>query len=89
MIKKLAEWPRLVEAAAEAFEPHRVAFYLQELAAQFHGLWTKGKDNAALRFLQPDDMNLSAARLAMVRAVLIVIGSGLATIGVTPIEEMR
>ena len=89
LIKKLAEWPRLVEAAAEAFEPHRVAFYLQELAAQFHGLWTKGKDNAALRFLQPDDMNLSAARLAMVRAVLIVIGSGLATIGVTPIEEMR
>ena len=89
LIKKLAEWPRMVEAAAEAYEPHRIAFYLQELAASFHGLWTKGKDDTALRFLQADNEALSAARLAMVRAVLIVIGSGLATIGVTPIEEMR
>ena len=89
MIKKLAEWPRMVEAAAEAYEPHRIAFYLQEVAASFHGLWTRGKDDTALRFLQADNEALSAARLAMVRAVLIVIGSGLATIGVTPIEEMR
>ena len=89
LIKKLAEWPRMVEAAAEAYEPHRIAFYLQELAASFHGLWTRGKDDTALRFLQTDNEALSAARLAMVRAVLIVIGSGLATIGVKPIEEMR
>ena len=89
MIKKLAEWPRMVEAAAEAYEPHRIAFYLQELAASFHGLWTRGIDDTALRFLQTDNEALSAARLAMIRAVLIVIGSGLATIGVTPIEEMR
>ena len=89
LIKKLAEWPRMVEAAAEAYEPHRIAFYLQELAASFHGLWTRGKDDTALRFLQTDNEALSAARLAMIRAVLIVIGSGLATIGVTPIEEMR
>ena len=89
LIKKLAEWPRMVEAAAEAYEPHRIAFYLQEVAASFHGLWTRGKDDTALRFLQADNEALSAARLAMVRAVLIVIGSGLATIGVTPIEEMR
>lgn len=89
LIKKLAEWPRMVEAAAEAYEPHRIAFYLQEVAASFHGLWTRGKDDTALRFLQADNEALSAARLAMIRAVLIVIGSGLATIGVTPIEEMR
>lgn len=89
LIKKLAEWPRMVEAAAEAYEPHRIAFYLQEVAASFHGLWTRGKDDTALRFLQADNEALSVARLAMVRAVLIVIGSGLATIGVTPIEEMR
>ena len=89
LIKKLAEWPRMVEAAAEAYEPHRIAFYLQELAASFHGLWTRGKDDTALRFLQTGNEALSAARLAMVRAVLIVIGSGLATIGVKPIEEMR
>ncbi len=89
LIRKLAEWPRMVEAAAEAYEPHRIAFYLQDLAASFHGLWTRGKDDTALRFLQADNEALSAARLAMVRAVLIVIGSGLATIGVTPIEEMR
>ena len=89
LIKKLAEWPRMVEAAAEAYEPHRIAFYLQDVAASFHGLWTRGKDDTALRFLQADNEALSAARLAMVRAVLIVIGSGLATIGVTPIEEMR
>ena len=89
LIKKLAEWPRMVEAAAEAYEPHRIAFYLQEVAASFHGLWTRGKDDTALRFLQADNEALSAARLAMVRAVLIVIGSGLATVGVTPIEEMR
>jgi len=89
LIKKLAEWPRMVEAAAQAYEPHRIAFYLQEVAASFHGLWTRGKDDTALRFLQADNEALSAARLAMIRAVLIVIGSGLATIGVTPIEEMR
>lgn len=89
LIRLLATWPRLVEGAAEAHEPHRVAFFLQELAAGFHGLWNVGKDDAGLRFLLPDDIELSQARLALIRAVAIVIASGLAVMGVTPVEEMR
>jgi arginyl-tRNA synthetase len=88
LIRQLAGWPRLVESAAEAHEPHRVAFYLQELAAQFHALWNKGKDEARLRFLVGADPALSRARLALVRGVAIVIASGLAVIGVAPVEEM-
>jgi arginyl-tRNA synthetase len=89
LIKLLAEWPRLLESAAEAHEPHRVAFYLYDLAGAFHGLWTKGKDNAELRFLLPDDPAMTAARLALVQAVAFVIASGLEIFGVTPVEEMR
>src|SRR5215469_16349256 len=88
LIRQLAGWPRLVEAAAEAHEPHRIAFYLQELAAQFHLLWTKGRDEAQLRFIIADDPELTRARLALVRGVAIVIASGLAVFGVTPAEEM-
>jgi arginyl-tRNA synthetase len=88
LIRRLAAWPRLVESAAEAHEPHRIAFYLQEVAAEFHMLWNKGKDEAALRFILADDPALSRARLALVRAVAIVIASGLAVIGVVPVEEM-
>ncbi|RAU22646.1 arginine--tRNA ligase [Paramagnetospirillum kuznetsovii] len=89
VIKHLAGWPRLVETAAEAHEPHRVAFYLYELAAAFHGLWNKGKDEARLRFLIEDDRDISLARLALLRAVVAVIASGLAIFGVEPMEEMR
>ena len=89
LIKRLALWPRLLEAAAEAHEPHRVAFYLYDLAAAFHGLWTKGKDETRLRFLREDDVDLTAARLALVRAIALVIASGLETFGVEPVEEMR
>ncbi|OAN44053.1 arginine--tRNA ligase [Paramagnetospirillum marisnigri] len=89
LIKHLAGWPRLVETAAEAHEPHRVAFYLYELAAAFHGLWNKGKDEARLRFLIEDDREVSLARLALLRAVVVVIASGLAVFGVEPMEEMR
>ncbi|CAA7623716.1 arginine--tRNA ligase [Magnetospirillum sp. UT-4] len=89
LIKLLAGWPRLVESAAEAHEPHRVAFMLYDLAAAFHGLWNKGKDEARLRFLLEDDPDLSLARLALVRAVASVIASGLAVFGVEPVEEMR
>jgi arginyl-tRNA synthetase len=88
LIRHLAAWPRLVEAAAEAHEPHRVAFYLQELAALFHSLWTKGKDEATLRFILDSDPTLSLARLALVRGVAIVIASGLAIFGVEPVKEM-
>ncbi|WP_298727955.1 arginine--tRNA ligase [uncultured Ferrovibrio sp.] len=89
LIKLLANWPRLVESAAEAHEPHRVAFYLQDVAAAFHGLWNVGRDDTSVRFLLPDDLNLTRARLAMLRAVALVIASGLSVMGVTPVEEMR
>ena len=89
LIKKMAAWPRTVEAAALAHEPHRVAYYLHELAATFHTLWTKGKDNVELRFLQPEDSNLSLARLAMVRAMATVVASGLRVMGVEPVEELH
>jgi arginyl-tRNA synthetase len=88
LIRQLASWPRIVESAAEAHEPHRVAFYLQEVSAQFHLLWTKGRDEAQLRFIVSGDPGLTRARLALVRGVAIVVASGLAVFGVTPAEEM-
>ncbi|MFQ5972746.1 MAG: arginine--tRNA ligase [Alphaproteobacteria bacterium] len=89
LIKSLAAWPRTVESAAESHEPHRLAFYLQELAAGFHTLWTKGKDDASLRFLVSHDRRLSLARLALVAGVATVIASGLRVMGVEPVEELR
>lgn len=89
LIKQLAQWPRLVESAATAHEPHRVAFYLGEVAAEFHGLWNKGKDDKSLRFILADDVELTLARLAMIRATANVIASGLDVFGVTPVENMR
>ena len=89
LIKQLAQWPRVLEGAAESYEPHRVAFYVHDVAAGFHGLWTKGKDDTTLRFLQPDDRPLTQARLALVRGVQQVIATGLEVIGVTPVEELR
>jgi arginyl-tRNA synthetase len=89
LIRHLANWPRLVESAAEMHEPHRVAFYLQDLAAAFHGLWTRGKDDASLRFILSDAPELTMARLALVQAVAFVVASGLAVFGVEPVEEMR
>jgi arginyl-tRNA synthetase len=88
VIRQLAGWPRLVEGAAEAHEPHRIAFYLQEVAAQFHVLWNKGKDEATLRFILASDPELTRARLALVRGVAIIIASGLAVFGVEPAQEM-
>jgi arginyl-tRNA synthetase len=89
LIKLMASWPRLVESAAEAHEPHRVAFYLYDLAAAFHGLWNKGKDEASLRFLIAGDRDVTVARLAMVKALAVVLASGLGIFGVKPVEEMR
>lgn len=85
---KLAEWPRLVETAARNNEPHRVAFYLYELSGDFHGLWNRGNDVPALRFLQ-DDAKTSQAKIALAQATAIVIASGLGILGVKPAEEMR
>ncbi|MDE9450604.1 arginine--tRNA ligase [Aliiroseovarius sp. Z3] len=87
--KKLAEWPRLVEIAARTHEPHRIAFYLYELASDFHALWNRGNDKPELRFLQDGKNDSSAAKIALPRAVAVVISSGLGILGVTPAEEMR
>jgi arginyl-tRNA synthetase len=88
VIRKLGEWPRLVEIAAKGHEPHRVAFYLYELASDFHGLWNRGNDDDSLRFIQGDTA-ISAAKIALVRAVGVVICAGLGILGVTPVEQMR
>jgi arginyl-tRNA synthetase len=89
LIKLIAGWPRTVEAAALAHEPHRIAFYLAELAAAFHGLWNQGKDDDSLRFIRREDRTVTLARLALVRALASTIASGLAVLGVEPLEEMR
>jgi arginyl-tRNA synthetase len=89
LIKQLMLWPRTVESAALAHEPHRIAFYLQELAAAFHALWNLGKDNEKLRFLVAGDKDLTAARLALLAATAQVIASGLGIFGVEPVEEMK
>lgn len=89
VIKQLALWPRLVEQAATAREPHKVAYFAQEVAAAFHGLWNKGKDNAHLRFLVESDPQGSLARLALVAGVKTVIASVLDVMGVTPLEELK
>lgn len=89
VIRLLASWPRTVELAAATFEPHRIAFFLQEVASAFHTFWNKGRDDATLRFLIEDNRELSRARLAFVKSVATVIASGLAVMGVRPVEELR
>ena len=89
LARKLAEWPRLVEVAARAHEPHRVAFYLYELAGEFHALWNRGNEIPGLRFLQEGDAATSQAKTALARAVSVVISAGLGILGVTPAQEMR
>ena len=85
---KLAEWPRLLETAARSNEPHRIAFYLYELAGEFHGLWNRGNELPGLRFLQ-DDPKTSLAKIALARSAAVVIAAGLGILGVEPAEEMR
>lgn len=85
---KLAEWPRLVETAARTNEPHRVAFYLYDLAGTFHGLWNRGNEVPGLRFLQ-DDPATSQAKIALARACSVVIAAGLGILGVEPAKELR
>ena len=89
LIRRLATWPRVVEAAALAREPHRIAFFLYDLASDFHMLWNRGKDAATLRFLQQGRSAETKARLALVAATAVTIRSGLAVMGVEPVEEMR
>lgn len=89
LVRKLAEFPRIVEAAALAQEPHRIAFYLYELANSFHGHWNKGNDNEHLRFVKVNNPQLTSARLGLVQGVLNVLRSGLEILGVDAPEEMR
>lgn len=89
LAKRMATWPRLVESAADAHEPHRVAFYLYDLASDFHALWNRGRDDTSLRFLIEGDEEVTVARLALIAAVSTVIASGLKVMGVEPAEELR
>ena len=89
LVRKLAEWPRQVEVAAQSHEPHRIAFYLYDLASEFHALQHQGKLEPELRFVREDAPDLTRARLALVRATQVVIAAGLGILGVTPMDEMR
>jgi arginyl-tRNA synthetase len=88
VIRRIAAYPRLVESAADAHEPHRVAFYLYELASDFHALWNKGKDSPQLRFISRHQLHVTLARLALLRAIRDVLANGLGILGVRPVQEM-
>lgn len=88
IIKLMAEFTRTVEVAAKAQEPHRIAYYLNDLASSFHALWNKGRDDASMRFLEEDKKDLSLARVALLRAISVVLSSGLEIFGVEPAKEM-
>ena len=89
LIAKLAEYPRVIEQAAQSQEPHRIAFYLYDLASTFHGHWNKGKDQPELRFVNDKNRELSVARLGLVYAVASVLKSGLHIVGAEAKDEMR
>lgn len=89
LARQLGEWPRLVEIASNTNEPHRIAFYLYELASDFHSLWNRGNDDPSLRFIQEGNAATSAAKIALVRATGVVIAAGLGILGVKPAQEMR
>jgi arginyl-tRNA synthetase len=89
LLRRLALYPRIIEAAAAAHEPHRIAFYLYDLASEFHALWTRGRDLPYLRFIINNDAEITKARLALVQGVVSVLASGLAILGVHAPDEMR
>ena len=89
LARKVAEWPRIVEIAARAHEPHRIAFFLYDIASDLHSLWNRGNDEVSLRFVQDGDPATTAAKIALVRSVGVVISAGLGILGVTPAKEMR
>lgn len=89
LVSKLAEFPRLIEISARNNEPHKIAFYLYDLASEFHALWNKGNDHPDLRFLQESNVAMSQSKIALIRATAVVISSGLGILGVTPAQEMR
>ena len=89
LIRRLSAYPRIIEAAAEAHEPHRIAFYLFDLASDFHSHWNRGKELPQLRFIDPSDEAATLSRLALVHATKLVLSSGLAILGASAPEEMR
>ena len=89
LVRKVGGWPRQLDLAARNREPHRIAFYLNEVASEFHSLWNRSKELPGLKFLQAEDEDGTLARLAMCRATGIAISTGLGILGVTPLEEMR
>jgi len=89
LLRRLALYPRLIEGAAAAHEPHRIAFYLYELASEFHAQWNRGDDLPYLRFIIQNDPQMTMARLALVQGVVTVLASGLGVLGVEAPEEMR
>jgi len=89
LLRRLALYPRMIEAAAVVHEPHRIAFYLYDLASEFHALWTRGRDLPYLRFIINNDAEITKARLALVQGVVSVLASGLAVLGVHAPDEMR
>jgi arginyl-tRNA synthetase len=89
LIRRLAQFPRVVEAASVAHEPHRISFYLYDLAADFHGLWNRGKDLPQLRFIYENDRELTRARVALVAATKRVLSSGLGILGVEALHELH
>jgi len=89
LARQIAEWPRLVEIAARGNEPHRIAFYLYDLASDVHSLWNRGNDDPSLRFLQAGDSGITQAKIALISAAAVVISAGLGILGVTPADEMR
>ena len=88
-MRRIALYPRVVEAAAAAHEPHRIAFYLYDLASEFHALWTHGNTAPHLRFIIQNDRQMTLARLVLVQGVVTVLASGLDLLGVTAPDEMR
>jgi arginyl-tRNA synthetase len=89
LIKKIASFPRIIELAAINYEPHKIAFYLQELAANFHSLWNKGSENHDLKFIVKDNLNLTKSRIYLIIALKIIIASGLEIFNIKAVEEMR
>jgi arginyl-tRNA synthetase len=89
LIRRIAQFPRLIEAAAAAHEPHRISFYLYDLAADFHGLWNRGKDLPQLRFIYESDRELTRARVALVAATRRVLAQGLGILGVHALHELH
>jgi len=89
LMRRLALYPRLLEAAALAHEPHRVAFYLYDLASEFHTQWSRGNDASYLRFIIPNDPQITKTRLALVQGIVTVLAAGLSLLGVQAPDEMR